>query len=82
MFEVPKIIDLKFGSDGELLLYFDTGMIKSIDASRYNQDPNSALPDISLSPAGILLNGKNISNCDLWSLGKFCGWQRQSSKII
>jgi hypothetical protein len=78
MFEVPKFIDLKIGSDRELLLYFETGMIKSIDISRYNQEhSNRAHPDISLSPAGILLDGNPISNCNLWSLGKFCGCDKK-----
>ncbi len=65
MLEVPKIIDLKFRSDRELLLYFDTGMIKSIDVSLYNQDSNIVLPDISLSHEinGIFPDNKYLKNC-------------------
>ncbi len=81
MFEVPIIKNLTFKSDKEIILHFNTGITKVIDIAVFADSSNEeGLPDISLNAKGLLLNGKTISNCDLWSMGKFYGWDKKAQK--
>ena len=80
MFDIPKIINIQLTHDNELLLYFETGIIKRIDITPYAWIKDKMSANIELSPDGLVLNGKIISNCDLWSTAKFYGWNR--NKLI
>ncbi len=46
MFDIPKIVNTQLTSNNELLLYFETGIIKNIDI-------NDLISDIKIAPAQI-----------------------------
>ena len=78
MFEVPIIENITIKSEKEIILHFNTGIAKIIDIGVFKDHLNIIdSSDVQLNAEGILLNGQIIRNCDLWSMGKFCGWDKR-----
>ena len=78
MFEVPIIENITIKSEKEIILHFNTGIAKIVDIGVF-KDPSNIIVsnDVQLDAEGILLNGQIIRNCDIWSMGKFCGWDKK-----
>ena len=79
MFTVPKIENIKVNSDTTVLVSFETGIMKILDVAPFFKGATkSTYLDIKVNSEGLILNGELIiSNCDLWSMGKFCGWDKK-----
>lgn len=81
MFKVPKVMDLKAQSSTEIILLFDSGIIKVIDIRSFKDNKDDdAFPEVSLIAEGILFNNHIIKNCDLWSMGKFLSWDKDTKR--
>jgi len=75
----PKIETVKSNSDTTILVYFDTGIIKTFDLKPFLANTQNGIhADIKLNPEGIKLNDKiDIGWLELWTKGKFFGWDKQ-----
>lgn len=80
----PKIETVKSNSDTTILVYFDTGIIKVFDLKPYLANTeNDTHTDVKLNPEGIKLNDKiDIGWLELWTRGKFFGWNKQKLESI